>query len=58
MMTLEKSIRAHMLLEAPYVDNATNLAEATADVMDHMEWLDDETHVIWDLALEFFPVVH
>ena len=55
MMSLEASIRAHMLLEYPHVDNATNLAEAAADAMDRHDLLDDDTSVIWDIALEFFP---
>lgn len=56
MNTLENSIRMHMRVEAPFTNNATNLAENTADVMEHMEWLDDETHVVWDVATEFFPI--
>lgn len=55
MMTLEHSIRAHMLVERQFVNNATNLAEAAADAMGRHEFLDDETHIIWDIALEFFP---
>jgi hypothetical protein len=33
-------------------DNMTMLAENTANEMGHDEWLDDETHWIWDLAAE------
>lgn len=32
--------------------NATLLAELCADDLDHPEWLDDETHDIWDAACE------
>lgn len=32
---------------------ATQLAEATAIALGHDEWLDDETHWIWDLALSW-----
>lgn len=56
MNTLENNIRMHMRVEASYVDNATNLAENTAWAMDHDEWLDDETHEVWVIATEFFPV--
>ena len=31
---------------------ATSLAEAAAITLGHDEWLDDETHWIWDLAVE------
>lgn len=30
----------------------TTLAEETAHDLGHPEWLDDENHVIWDLAIE------
>jgi hypothetical protein len=30
----------------------TTLAEETAHDLGHSEWLDDETHPIWDLAIE------
>lgn len=58
MNTLENSIRMYMRVEAGAVDNATNLAENTAWTMGHDEWLDDETHPVWEVALEFFPDVH
>jgi len=32
--------------------NATLLAENAAHAFDHDEWLDDETHYVWELALE------
>ncbi len=32
--------------------NFTELAENTAHALDHDEWLDEETHWIWDLAVE------
>lgn len=31
--------------------NLTVLAEATAHELGHDEWLDDETHEVWDCAL-------
>jgi len=32
--------------------NCTKLAEEAAKHLDHDEWLDDETHWIWDMAFE------
>lgn len=32
--------------------NSTQLAEAAAAYFGHSEWLDEETHWVWDLALE------
>lgn len=32
--------------------NLTRLAEAAAERFDHDCWLDDETHWVWDLAIE------
>jgi hypothetical protein len=32
--------------------NCTRLAEETAQVMEHDEWLDDPDHIIWDVAVE------
>jgi len=32
--------------------NYTRLAENAAWHFDHDEWLDDETHWVWDVALE------
>jgi hypothetical protein len=33
-----------------YVGNMTKLAEDAAHEMCHDDWLDDETHEIWELA--------
>lgn len=46
-----------MLRNAERYDNATNLAEAAAHEADgdHDDWLDDDTHWIWDLAAEIIP---
>ena len=54
-MTLEQNIRGYMLAEAAFCDNATELAENAAHHFDRDDWLDDETHVVWDLAIEFIP---
>lgn len=32
--------------------NATLLAESAAEHFNHREWLDDETHFVWDAAVE------
>ena len=32
--------------------NLTRLAEGTADHFNHDEWLDDESHWVWDLAVD------
>ena len=32
--------------------NSTLLAESAADHFGHDEWLDDETHFVWDAAFE------
>jgi hypothetical protein len=32
--------------------NCTKLAENAASYLDHDEWLDDETHWIWDVAVD------
>jgi len=36
-------------------DNATSLAEAAAHAVDHDEWLDDEQHWVWELAIQVIP---
>lgn len=51
-----KRIRDWMRLNAQDYDNPTALAEACAHEFNHDEWLDDDTHEIWDHALEFKPV--
>jgi len=35
-----------------YRDNATLLCENAAHELGHDEWLDDETHVLWDCAID------
>lgn len=32
--------------------NLTQLAENTAHELGHDEWLDDSTHIVWDLAAD------
>jgi len=34
------------------IENMTKLAENTALKMDRPDWLDDETHWIWELAFD------
>ena len=52
------AVRQWMLLNAKHHDNATSLAEDAAHNAlenDHDEWLDDESHWIWDIAIEIIP---
>lgn len=52
------TVRAYMLRHRDEHDNATSLAEDAAHNAlddDHDEWLDDETHWVWDLAIEVIP---
>ena len=32
--------------------DCTLLAEDAADYFDSLDWLDDETHVVWDIAFD------
>lgn len=47
-------IVSFMQVEVNNVASATELAENTAYGFDHPEWLDDETHIVWDLAVDIF----
>lgn len=53
------SIKRHMrTIARDHVDpdtdemNCTALAESTAHHFGRDEWLDDDTHIVWDLAIE------
>lgn len=48
---IRRMVIAAMLLVVDEVQSATELAEYTAEAFNHSEWLDDETHWIWDEAL-------
>jgi hypothetical protein len=51
-------IKNWMMNNAHHHDNATSLAEDAAHnamTEDHDEWLDDEHHWIWDVAIEVLP---
>ena len=55
---LRAKVKAYMLTNARHHDNATSLAEDAAhnaDDIDHDVWLNDESHWVWELALEFRP---
>ncbi|MNY65361.1 hypothetical protein D3C86_2026230 [compost metagenome] len=54
-MNLETSVRRWMALNHAEYETATDLTEAAASEFDTCNWLDDETHPIWDWALEFVP---
>ncbi len=58
-MTTRTQIKSAMILSLNRGDcldggeiNHTMLAETAALDCDHPEWLDDETHVVWDLAID------
>lgn len=61
-MTTKKQVRRFMRMELEDRDhpdlwfdgeiNYTRLVENAAWHFDHDEWLDDETHWVWDLAVE------
>jgi hypothetical protein len=46
----------NLLNNGDYIDcgevQCTQLAEYVAHDLNHSEWLDDETHWIWDLAVD------
>lgn len=39
--------------EAAYYNTATELAEATAYEANRIDWLSDENHWVWELALDY-----
>lgn len=53
-----KSCMRNALLSGECIDqstglaNLTELAELAAHELDHDEWLDDELHEVWELAIE------
>lgn len=55
----KNKVKRYMQKEAQHVEdrrtgevNTTQLAENAAHEFDHDEWLDDETHWVWDLAVD------
>ena len=57
--TLKKQVRHYMAaVIQPHIDpltdevDATTLAVEAAVGLDHPEWLDDEQHFVWDLAVD------
>lgn len=56
-MSIQTKIRKtaiQLLNEDGCYSNATTLAEDVANEMKCPQWLDDENHIIWDIALEEF----
>lgn len=54
MSELEKRVKEWMRIHASEYDCATSLAEGANVVFDGISpWLDDDTHAIWDWAIEF-----
>lgn len=41
-----------VFIEPDGIVNSTLLAEAVADDLEHPEWLDDDTHELWDIVAE------
>ena len=58
-MNLKTEVRRYMEREVqglnPHDINPTQLAENAAHAFDQDNWLDDETHWVWDLAISFIP---
>ena len=53
-----REVKRWMLLNADCDDVSTTLAESAAAALDLPEaWLDDETHWLWDVALEAWEAV-
>lgn len=51
-------VLAWMRRNAEHHDNATSLAEEAAHYAlpeEHDVWLDDDTHWVWDLAIQVLP---
>ena len=60
-MNIERQIKQHMratLRAGECIDrhtgiaDCTKLAEETAHALGHSEWLDDDQHIVWDIAIE------
>ena len=52
---IKEHVKNWMIHYADRYSKATTLAEDAARVFNHDEWLADETHWIWDLAIEIIP---
>lgn len=50
---IDREIRKWMSLYASEYSTATEAAENCAWGLDHDEWLDDELHPVWEIALEW-----
>lgn len=56
--TIKATVLRWMRNNAEHHDNATSLAEDAAHnalPVDHDAWLNDETHWVWELAIEVIP---
>lgn len=51
---MKKVIMSYMRNEVSHVHSATELAENAAYDLGHEEWLDDETHQVWDCAYKVY----
>lgn len=55
---LEKRIKQYMYNNAEDYDNCTTLAEVSADAYLVNDWLDIDTHPIWDWAYLIWTEIH
>lgn len=53
-MSIEDQVKEYMVRESDYVDSATQLAENVAHEFGQDEWLDDETHWVWEMAATIY----
>lgn len=51
---LERKIRNWLAFNCDGCENPTQLAEECAIAFDHDEWLDEETHPLWEWVLDYF----
>lgn len=49
----KQQVRNFMADEAASYETATELAEAAAYEANHIDWLHDETHWVWEIALDY-----
>lgn len=51
---IRKKVRKHMfeLMRKTNEFTATTLVEQTARDLNYDEWLDDDTHFVWDIAVD------
>ncbi len=55
-MTTQANVKTYgyLLLATETFNSATDIAETLAHEYDHDEWLDDETHWVWTVAMDLY----